>query len=586
MILNTKQGKPRLSSGSGKPKEFVADTLQSFDDIFGISHPVFLWIFRTTRNWESVSGLLPAMRAHLNQTVLKGSRPGTKSAELDLKDEDGEPIEDYSIIFRELFCIAAADLASQTNQTLESSGVLFDDILTTGTKPSSKGKNIRNKSTPSSSVDIERDGLELPMLGRGQLLFLVRRVNRRDAENLQAAGFRFANVQNVADIVARSMQINTEELVAKVHSMRAYASETHILEPGVHLGCFAIRASVRGGFDVLVRSDARNQLPTMQVPIEHLDNFQMEYLTTLDGTSVAMCLKHLKSRSINSALPRREQMFTLQMHDTLVALVDEINDPFFLEALLIAKPVAAPCRGLGEGTKPGEALLIAFRMIVPIHSRAPGQKLEFIPLSFFKMQQHVYQNSSDHAVFARKIHREFGPILNQVRPDGMSRSPMSANFPHRSKFAGAAGKSNSSLDVRTQLETSLPTLTPRTVEKRAHSSIKFWHRNNDKLKVDERPIRSVFSDTESEKNLVEQNAFGGIMVSQEVSVDIRDIGARTPGPGESGDEGTEMVKLHKKSTEGSADSAMKMGTLGIATKEVEDPETYVDKLFTVCVETR
>jgi hypothetical protein len=37
------------------------------------------------------------------------------------------------------------------------------------------------------------------------------------------------------------------------------------------------------------------------------------------------------------------------------------------------------------------------------------------------MQQHVYKNSPDHAVFARKIHREFGPILNRAREGIASR---------------------------------------------------------------------------------------------------------------------------------------------------------------------
>jgi len=558
--------------------------LQSFDDIFAISHPVFQWIFRTARNWESVSGLLPAMRVHLGQTVLKASRPGTRSAEFDPRNEYGEPIEDYSIVFRELFCIAAADLASQLNVNMEDLGHVFDDILSTGTRTTVQTNMPHKKITPSSSVDLERDGLSLPRAGRGQLLLVVRRVNRKEAEHLKTGGFRFATIQNVADIVSRSMQINTEDLIQRLHAMREYSGEQPILEPGVHLACFAIRASIRAGFDILVRSNARNQLPTMQMPIQNLESYHTEYLLQLDGVSVSGCLRRLKSRSTNESLSRREQTFTAQLHQTLSALVDEINDPFFLDAALIAKPVVAPCRGASENAKPGEALVIAFRTIVPIHSGALGQKLEFTPLSFFRMQQHLYKNSFDHAVFARKIHREFGPILNQGRVEPATKSPPSANFPHRSKLA-AAGNSNSSIDVRTQLEQNLPTLVPRPAVK-TERSLRFWRRGSERDEAGPRKPSTIFSDTESEKNLVEQNAFGGIMVSQEVTVDSRDIRSHTPNPEDSRDDGTEMLDMHRRSSERSTSRTIVMGTMGSATTEAEDPETYVDKLFAIYADTR
>jgi hypothetical protein len=212
----------------------------------------------------------------LNHVVTtNGSRPNTKSTELALTNDDGEPIDNYSVIFRELFCVAADELAHQMNESVENIGVLFDDILSTGLKRTAKRRPA--KSTPSSSVDIERTSTPVPILGRGQLLFLVRRANRREAEHLQAAGYRFASTQNVVDIVARSMQVNFDELSPRITRMREYANETPLLEPGLHVGCFAVRASVRGGgsgFDILVPKGQRNQIPTMQMPLETLDSWQ------------------------------------------------------------------------------------------------------------------------------------------------------------------------------------------------------------------------------------------------------------------------------------------------------------------------
>lgn len=313
--------------------------------------------------------------------MMKGSRPGTKGAELSLTDDAGNLIEDYSIIFRELFCIAAADLASQMGEPLEKMGVLFDEILSTGQKITPNAKSQKG-SDPKSPVDTERGGIMGQYFGRGQLLFLTRRVNRRESEQLAARGYRFATISNVVNILSSSMQINSADLLARLETMKEYSLESHILEPGVHFACFSIRASVNGGFDVLVRKDASNQLPTMQLPLEKLETWQLEYLSGFDGNSVATCLKLFKSKATLPTLQRKEQAFAAQLHDTLEALRDEIDDPFFNDALLVAKPVMAPCRGLGgEDAVPGQALLISFRIIVPIHSRAPGTKLFFIPLS-------------------------------------------------------------------------------------------------------------------------------------------------------------------------------------------------------------
>jgi hypothetical protein len=526
------------------------------------------------------------MRNHLNHaSMMKGSQLGTKGAELSLMDDDGGPIEDYSIIFRELFCVAAADLAEQLNEPLENVGVLFDEIFSTGQMFKSKPKSRR-------SVDIERDGISLPQFGRGQLLFLTRRANLREAERLQAAGFRFAAIQNIVDILARSTQIHCDNLTQRLTDMREYTNKAHILEPGVHMACFAIRASVHGGFDVLVRTDARNQLPTMQLPLKSLDSWQLNYLSQLDGMSVQTCLKFLKTRAAIPLLPKNEQVFTAQLHHTLEALRDEIDDPLFQDAALIAKPVLAPCRGLSEDAHPSEAQLIAFRLIMPIHSRALDQKLEFIPISFFKMQQHVYKNSPDHAVFARKIHREFGPILNQARGDVAGgdrdgKSLIRSTLMNGSRL-GSASESN--LNVRSQLEHMVPAPIPNTLNGESKRVFQLWGRGGLKNRSDSQGQDSVkrgMSDASSEKNLVEAQTFGGIMVSQEVTVDVQDLGQASLEPVKIdgvGEEGTEMVELGRRS--GALVERVRMGTTGWVSKELEDPETYVDHLFAVCVESR
>lgn len=282
----------------------------------------------------------------------------------------------------------------------------------------------------------------------------------------------------------------------------------------------------------------------MQLQLDNLSDWKLKFLSQLDGWSVKACLKFLRAKSVSSTFLSKEQVFATQLHDALGALEDEINDPIFADALLIAKPVTAPCCGVGEDAGPGQAMLITFRLMLPIQFRVRGHKLEFTPLSFFRIQQHVYRNSPDHEIFARKIHREFGSVLNHQRlstEDGQKNS--------RVTFLGKpirALRSKSTLNVRGSLDASI-----------------------EKSRVN--------SDASSEIKLVETQTFGGIMVSHEVSVDVKDLGDGSSGRGSSnGLDEIEMTKIQY----------VEMGTRGRVTKEAEDPGSYVDILFAACTETR
>lgn len=501
------------------------------------------------------------MRNHLyNASTQRGSRASLK-AEVNLGSGEGESPDDYSIILRELFCVAAADLAEQLNEPLENVGILFDEVLGTGqTKISSKSKVLG--SSREDSKDLESDGMAMAALGRGQLLFLVRRANRREAERFAASGYRFAEIQNIAHIITRNMQINCNDLQGRLASMHEYSSDTNVLKPGVHVACFAIRASVRRDFDVLTRKDARNQLPTMQLPIDDLDNWQIGYLSQLDGSPVKACLKFLKERLASPEITNRELSFATQLYDALVGLDEEIGG-IFADALLIGKPISAPCYGPGgDNAKPAQAALITFRIIVPIQFRAQGLKVGFTPLSFFRTQQCVYRNSPDHARFARAIHKEFGPLVNKkilsIRDDGESFESASST----GKFLRRLKR-----NVRGPLDAPMKEEGVRKAHTKTLTSRRFWNRKQSSREARASP--KVALDSSSEIQLVETQAFGGIMVSQEVSIDVRDF---EEGPGdESG---------------GTGISGIQMGTTGEAMKQVDDSETYVDRLFAICIATR
>lgn len=422
------------------------------------------------------------------------------------------------MIFRELFCVAASGLAEQLNEPLENLGVLYDEIVITGTiSPRGRKSKLMFLKSEARTSDVER-GSPVPLgFGPGKLLFVVRRTNKAEAAHLQASGFRFASVQHVVDNLARRMQVGREEFVMHIDSMKEYSGEEHILEPGVHLGCFALRAAIKGGFDILVRKDAKNLLPTMQLPIASLEPWQSDIISQFNGWTVATCLRWLRNKS--SYTTEKEKMFFAQFHSTLTALVDKISEPSFQEATFVARSFQAPCRGIGHNATPGQATLLAFRTIVPIHFRPTNARLGFSPLSFFRCQQQVYKNTADHELFARKTHREIAPILDS-RPSlhhdrhDSTQPIVSRNVPRRRSGIFGAFKSKKS---------------PSSVFK---------------------------GDNSSKNNLVETQTLGGIMVSTEFSVAV--------GKGETEVQMTDL------------------GTSGLATKEVEDPETFVDQLLQTC----
>ncbi|KAI9890699.1 MAG: hypothetical protein M1814_003768 [Vezdaea aestivalis] len=543
------QGRLLVTSEGLLPSQKITNSYieRSFDDIFSVSHPVFLWIFRTTRNWRGIADLIPGMRSHLQTTTnLNSSRTAIHSHVLDHTNEDQGP-EEYSVMFRELFCVAACELADQINEPLENVGVLYDEIMSTGVTH----KTMKKSDSFFNETDLESNKPTPFVFGRGQVLFVVRRCNKTEAARLQASGFRFAGTQNIVDILARRMQVHKSDLARHIDSMQQYSRGDHILNPGVHLACFAIRASVRGGFDVLVRKDAKNQLPTMQLPIGNLEPWHREFLDEMTGWTVSATLKHLNSKT--KFLSAAEQLFVAQLFDTIVALAEEIADPFFHDAQLVTKPIFAPCRGFGDYPQPGKSALLAFRIIVPIHSQTPNPRLVYSPLFFFRTQQYIYRNMPDHDVFARRIHREFAPILGPPRQthsrnrDVISPTPSSPLSPPPPSIYA-----------------------PPTLHKDKRPGMP-THKSWFGLSSDGGSMRrekvggapSIKSDSASEKGLVERNPFGGIMVSQEVSVDVREM-AKTEG-------GLEMKAL---------------GTVGSAATEVEDSPGFVDMLFTETVEGR
>lgn len=432
-----KHGRVLVNPDGLLPCEKITDSFleKTPQHSFTVAHPLFHWMFQVSRNWSSITGIISGISTHLSHLPRNGrdsSRGGIK-----LISDHGELIDNYNVIFRELFCAAAAALADKMKTPLASVGILWDEILPTGA--GSRGAQARARQrqqeadyamhspvygntfptagNATSSEDLAEKGVlgqSYHDLGRGSLMFLVRRVeNARDVESLTAAGYRFAELHQVSGIIGSTMQIKTQSIEHKMSLMSVYAKADDMLEPGVHVALFGVRARVNDayGFDVLTRRDARNLLPSVKMPLLRMDACHMDLLRQFKGMTPLHITKELEGRK---SLSPQETRFAMELKDSIWALDERIKNSIFNEAVLCSKTVEVPCRPVSPGSLPGTCTMIAFKIVIPIHMHIDSPTCEFVPLNLFKVHQLVYKELPSHLAFTRSVHRELAPIIKAV----------------------------------------------------------------------------------------------------------------------------------------------------------------------------
>jgi hypothetical protein len=552
------------------------------------------------------------MRQHVSQLPHSRTHKDGRRG-IQLVSDHGEMIESYDMIFRELFCLAAAALADRLRKDLTSIGVLWDEILPTGAngrRPQAQQENPGQGGFASEaseisddnhgSLDMAEKGINIRQqdYGRGSLMFLTSRVNSdRDAERFVSAGYRFAELHQVSEIIRSSMHIKSHEFETKLRDMSTYTNEQNQLLPGVHLGFFAIRARVGSGFEVLARKGARNLLPSMALPFKTLEDWQVHFLVQFTNMSVSRILQSFKDDDA-SQRTTREAEFAGQLSDTIKALREWTQEPLFEDAVLTSATVRMPCRG-DEGRS--EATMIAMRLVIPIHSVLSSPNCEFVPLSFFKMRQVLPQFNQD---FTRGVHLEFGHIFKTTdRREGSqdSTTGLSSNmwpFGRSDTLVGARRKAKS---VSAALSgRRLPS--PDSARSRSSSTINLCppgsvNRTRSLDSTDGSgmyPARDELSQATS--------SYGGIMVFQEITIDVEE-GKEIVRAQNNGTETLDTIVLEKpnwKSSPGAGIELQTMGQVGTnvqagaqVSKDIEARRgasshfaSFVDVLFSETVESR
>jgi hypothetical protein len=437
----------------------------------------------------------------------------------------GGSCADFSVMFKELFSLAAYALANQIHQPLEKLGILFEEPLETGRQPRrARLPNLKRSSdSEANSVDLEKSTLP-SFLSAGKFLFVIRQVNKVDVAQFAAAGFRFAPMAQILNELSRTMELPNDELAARLDQMQAQTMCQSSMPHGVHLACFMLRPRLRQGFDILVPAKTHNELPTVRLPYDELLHWEVEVLEKLDNWTLAQIIEWLEA---NTGLGSKiEKDFRRDFLRALTQIVRNIEDPSLLQAKFSARIVEAPSREEAPAdTVPKRCFLLSIHMISTIHALSPKSDFDFIPLRSFTVQQQVYMGVVDQEAFARQAFLEFAHCFeSQDDDDGRSSR-------HSSRAAIMATRAADSL-----------------VDSR-------WRRGSLARSEDESRVSSTIPEK------LANPPSPAIIVSNHVTVNISDT-----------------LEPMAKEIGGHDD----MGTTGHASTAAVETETFVDKLFAIC----
>ncbi|KAJ6437096.1 MHYT domain signaling protein [Purpureocillium lavendulum] len=519
------KGRIMVNQAGLLPTEVITDTFvpKSNDDMFDTGNPLFHWMFRASRSWSTIGIVLNEMDAHVGRLSRGANTSGRTRVKL--VGDDGIMVEKYDTILRELFCLTAAALASRMKTALANVGLLWDEIFVTGNSSELSGKRQPGRGGSAETLrqtplakdksilqNLEENGLAKAHpqeYGRGSLMFLVRHVEKkRDIANLEALGYRFTEIHQVVRSICSNMQIKTPGLEARLRTMSIPDESKLVLGPGVHLGVFAVRAKLdRSGFDVLVQKPAR------------------EFLNRHQNMTVAAIAQTLKSVEQASA---QERLFASQLCDAISALRQSL-DAKFEEATLLPRSVLVPYGTREEAPQASTCTLVAFQLLLPIHATVQSTKCEFTPLNFFKLRQLLYDGSPHHLEFSHSVHRDLPYDPQQdtgTSPNIIGRGTHKI----KSSLAQAVHVIGQALPVSVRKGTQPPWQTSMRSQEQlapvASNPRSVCHARDDgSFEYEHTPsvIGSLTEEQTGDRDLHHHRTkqpFGGIMISQEITIDI------------------------------------------------------------------
>ncbi|CAO1624124.1 unnamed protein product [Parajaminaea phylloscopi] len=265
----------------------------------------FQWLYSISWDWNIVVDFLKAMNVRffllenagdissqhfsqrdrgsfLQKVAHKGpSRPAGK-----ISFDNGRGPQKL-VDFRDRFIDAAGQLAVQLDLPFQQIGVLYDQVMPTGTRRAAElaakaaGISLHSNSSKDDDEAGSTYGRPTPIFGDGEkeqegaMLFLVREMDqntdRESEDRYMQRGYRMTDTRFLGAHLARLYAVSKKDMDFWLSNLKMYAKRgtRPVVQPGgVYTGLFGVRASTTrfGGLETLVYSFARHQIPAYRLP--------------------------------------------------------------------------------------------------------------------------------------------------------------------------------------------------------------------------------------------------------------------------------------------------------------------------------
>lgn len=490
------------------------------------------------------------MRSHLQAARFLPSLPcrnDSTVSSFSAENADQQPTENYSILFREGFCVAASDLAAEIKTDLSEMGTLYEKVMMTGTiyenvlherreQINRLGLIVRHLglSVPPPSRDVEVNA-SMDVYGKGQLLVLTSHCSKKDFSRHLADGYRFETVDKITERLAMNMQVPMWYLGYHLQKLRLQTHGDQLPAPrGTLLGCFALRPNIgKRSWDVAVRKDCSDRLPFVQLSPKALDTEALAVIQQLDGMSVADCCEFLEEKP-DSDDPI-DFAFARSLRQRITQLSEMIAEPFFQQAIFSSRLFKIPTFDITANAAASCSLLV-FHIIPDVHTTSfkSSASITYMPLSFFKCRQQCLRGAPHHASFHRKVHHEFACM-----------TPHRITQPARTRVSTRSNSSDGTTTLKPEYSSWL--------SKTPVSSIINITSSKSKRADSRGTEQEMYAMSPPSTNYM---PFGGILVSQDISVEA------TP-----------------RSLKDDSKSLMGFGTLSYAGTADLEIQTYVEELY-------
>lgn len=305
-------------------------------------------------------------------------------------DKETELQTDFDTLFKQLFCVTAQDLSTELRLPLHELGMLYDDVLDTAIPVSRISRAMGRSSL---------------RIGKGQLMFSVRQLQKHEAARLASMGFRFATIEHVTSTLSRRIHVPEASLLHRLHDMRDYASSKRGFGEGVHLTSFIMRPTIHDHFEVLTAKGTGNPLPSASLPTKRLQMQHLELLSHMEGWSMGQCLKYLETENLDISMAN----FRDHLIRAITSLSKCLPEDIASAARFSSRPLTAPCSTLtlpSEDQIQHQCTLLAFCVVGSLNTQISNPDFTFTPLRLFRVQQQANDNATDRDAFIRELGQE------------------------------------------------------------------------------------------------------------------------------------------------------------------------------------